>query len=301
MKKSTLFSFVFFLSIIFLNACSKVDQLAPVTDPSEQNPAVPLSGQVFDELNETIARFDPLYLQIMYKDKRSKEVLNEEALRLMMAINQDSTSLPTQEALVELFHFKSFSDLQIASHLISVHSALIKNRLMGNETTLSNEKLKQLYEARTLFFKNKVLALQKASQKQSSGLWTDNAAWILNELHYYSQVANLELGLEMDGGVGTGTACNESCCFEYKGCLISAASNYRENFVQIGVFLAASGGSLGALYGSIIPFVGTGAVGLAGGILGGVAGFVQAVNIYMKNQEACVYNYKACILRKNGN
>jgi hypothetical protein len=112
-------------------------------------------------------------------------------------------------------------------------------------------------------------------------------------------VGNLEMGLDMDGAGGN--ECKESCCFEYRACLISAASNYRENFVQMGGGLAVSGGSLGALYGSIIPFVGTGALGLAGGILGGVAGFVQAVNIYMKNQEVCTYNYKACILRKSGN
>ena len=109
----------------------------------------------------------------------------------------------------------------------------------------------------------------------------------------------LEMGLDMDGAGAN--ACNESCCFEYKGCLITAASKYRENFIFLGSSLAASGGALGSLYGSIIPFIGTSAVGLAGGILGGVTGFVQAVNVYMKDQEACTYNYKACILRKGGN
>ncbi len=83
--------------------------------------------------------------------------------------------------------------------------------------------------------------------------------------------------------------------------MINAASAYRLSFIILGTSLAASGGALGSLYGSIIPFIGTGAVGLGGGILGGVAGFVQAVNIYINDQNVCALNYKACIQRKNGN
>ena len=76
MKKSTGFLGIFFLSFIFLTACSKKDQLGPVTDPPEQNLPAPLSATLFDELNETIARFDPLYLQIVYKDKITKADIN---------------------------------------------------------------------------------------------------------------------------------------------------------------------------------------------------------------------------------
>jgi hypothetical protein len=115
--------------------------------------------------------------------------------------------------------------------------------------------------------------------------------------HYFSAVANQELELDMDGGGG----CNESCCFEYHGCLINASSNYRLNFIILGSTLAASGGSLGALYGSIIPFIGTIAVGTGAGIIGGVTGYIQAVHIFMNDQNVCALNYKACILKKNGN
>ena len=303
MKKSTGFIGIFFLSFIFLTACSKKDQLAPLTDPPEQNQPAPLSAPLFDELNETIARFDPLYLQIVYKDKRTKAEINDEAARLLVAINQNPTSLVIQKELIELYHFKSFTDLQKASDIISNNSGALKKSFLGKDTLLSKAKMNQLNEARNSFLKNKISTLQKASQRSSSGLWQDNADWILNEFHYYSQIANLEMDLDMDGagGAGTGPGCNESCCYEYQGCLVNAASNYRLNFIILGSTLAASGGSLGALYGSIIPFIGTIAVGTGAGIIGGVTGFIQAVNIYMNDQNVCALNYKACILKKNGN
>jgi len=304
MKKSTGFVGIFFLSLILLISCSKKDQLGPLVDPPEQNQPAPLSAPLFDELNETIARFDPLYLQIVYKDKRSKAEINEEASRLLIAINQNPTSIVIQKELIELYHFSSFSELQKASNVISNNSGELKKSFLGKDTVLSKAKMNQLNAARNTFLKNKISSLQKASQRSSSGLWQDNADWILNEFHYYSQIANLEMGLDgMDdwGGAGAGPGCNESCCYEYQGCLINAASNYRGNFVLLGTTLAASGGTLGSLYGSIIPFIGTAAVGLGGGIIGGVTGYIQAVNIYMNDQNVCALNYKACILKKNGN
>ena len=303
MKKSTGFVGIFFLSFIFLTACSKKDQQGPLTDPPEQNLPAPLSAPLFDELNETIARFDPLYLQVVYKDKRSRETINEEAARLLIAINENPNSLVIQKELTELYHFNSFADLQKASNIISNNSGELKKTFLGKDTVLSSVKMNQLNTARNTFLKNKIISLEKASQKRSSGLWTDNADWILNEFHYYSQVANLEMDLDMEGGGGTGAGpgCTESCCLEYQGCLVNAASNYRINFIILGSTLAASGGSLGALYGSIIPFIGTIAVGTGAGIIGGVTGYIQAVHIYMNDQKVCTLNYKACILKKNEN
>ena len=108
MKKSTGVLGIFFLSFIFLTACSKKDQLGLLTDPPEQNLPAPLSAPLFDELNETIARFDPLYLQIVYKDKRSKSEINDEAARLLIAINQNPTSLLIQKELIELYHLNYY-------------------------------------------------------------------------------------------------------------------------------------------------------------------------------------------------
>jgi hypothetical protein len=304
MKKSSLLTKILLLSVLFLNACSKKDELGPVNDPPEQNLPAPLSAPLFDELNETIARFDPLYLQIVYKDKRTKEEINDEAARLMIAINQNPTSLVTQKELIELYHFNNFTDLQKASNIISTNSGELKKTFLGKDTVLSKAKMNQLNEARKTFVKNKITTLEKASQRVSTGLWQDNADWILAQFHYYSQIANLEMGLDgMDdlGGAGAGPGCNESCCFEYQACLINASSTYRINFLVYAIGGALGGATVGATVGSAIPLVGTFWGGVYGGWLSGATGYIVAATIYMNDQKVCALNYKACILKKNEN
>jgi hypothetical protein len=316
MKKSTLFTKILLLSLLFLNACSKKEQLSPVNNPPEQNPVAPLSASLFDELNETIARFDPLYLQIVYKDKRSKAMINDEASRLLVAINQNPTSLVIQKDLIELYHFKSFADLQKASDIISNNASVLKKSFLGQDTVLSKSKMTQLNEARKTFIKNKISTFEKASQRSSSGLWTDNAAWILDQFHYYTQVGNLEMGLDgMEdlGGTGNGGGCNESCCFEYQSCMKNASSNLIGNLWTYAGLGMAGGAAAGFAAGTVIPgignFLGAGYGALYGAFLGsayggmlvGTTGYIVAATIYMNDQKVCALNYKACILRKMGN
>jgi hypothetical protein len=314
MKKSTGFVGIFFLSFIFLTACSKKDQQGPLTDPQEQNLPAPLSAPLFDELNETIVRFDPLYLQIVYKDKRTKAEINDEATRLLIAINENPNSLVIQKELTELYHFKNFADLQKASKIISTNSGELKKTFLGKDTVLSKVKMNQLNAARNAFLKNKINSLEKASQKRSSGLWQDNADWILNEFHYYSQVANLELDLGLEGGgTGAGPGCNESCCFEYQTCMKNASSNLIEHLWSYAGLGMAGGVATGFAAGTVIPgvgnFIGAGYGALYGAFLGsayggmlvGTTGYIVAATIYMNDQKVCALNYKACILRKMEN
>jgi len=313
MKKSTGFVGIFFLLLIFLTACSKTDQLRPLVDPPEQNLPAPLSAPLFDELNETIARFDPLYLQIVYKDKRTKEDINEEAARLLIAINQNPTSLVIQKELTELYHFNNFADLQKASNVISNNSSELKKTFLGKDTVLSKAKMSQLNEARNTFLKNKITTLEKASQRISTGLWTDNADWILEQFHYYSQIANLEMDLDMDGGGGAGPGCTESCCFEYQGCMTNANSNLIQHLWTYAGLGMAGGVAAGFAAGTVIPgvgnFIGAGYGALYGAFLGsayggllvGTTGYIVAATIYMNDQKVCALNYKACIQRKMGN
>ena len=190
MKKSTVLAGIFFLSLILLNACSKKEQLSPVNDPPEQNIPAPLSAPLFDELNETIARFDPLYLQVVYKDKRSKAEINEEAARLLTAINQNPTSILVQKELTELYHFNNFADLQKASNVISNNSGELKRTFLGKDTVLSKAKMNQLNEARKAFVKNKIIPseidnyFRSTTESTSQSLATedplavDSACWM---------------------------------------------------------------------------------------------------------------------------
>ena len=303
MKKSTIFIGIFFLSFIFLTACSKKDQLGPVTDPPEQNLPAPLSATLFDELNETIARFDPLYLQIVYKDKRTKAELNEEATRLLIAINQNPTSLVIQKELTDLYHFNNFADLQKASSIISTNSGALKKTFLGKDTVLSKAKMNQLNEARNTFIKNKITTLQKASQRSSSGLWQDNADWILNEFHYYSQIANLEMGLdeiEDLGGAGAGPRCNESCCLEYVSCQQKAKQTYYMSIIVLtfmsAEYLSTVTSRLVANNPALNP-----SIPLIGFSFAFAGSTLVANEFYKMELNTCIINYKACIQRKNGN
>jgi len=300
MNKSTGFLGIFFLSLILLTACSKKDELGPVTDPPEQNIPAPLSAPLFDELNETIARFDPLYLQIVYKDKRSKETINEEAAKLLIAINQNPTSLVIQKELIELYHFNNFADLQKASNIISTNSGELKKTFLGRDSVLSKAKMNQLNAARSTFLKNKISSLEKASQRSTSGLWTDNADWILNEFHYYSQIANLEMDLNMDGGGGAGPGCTESCCLEYVSCQQKAKQTY---YMSIIVLTFMSAEYLSTVTSRLIA--NNPALNPSAPLIGfsfAFAGSTLVANEFYKMElNTCIINYKACILRKNGN
>ena len=300
MKKSTGFLGIFFLSFIFLTACSKTDQLRPLVDPPEQNLPAPLSAPLFDELNETIARFDPLYLQIVYKDKRTKEDINEEAARLLIAINQNPTSLVIQKELTELYHFSNFADLQKASNIISTNSGELKKTFLGKDTVLSKAKMNQLNEARNTFLKNKIKTLEKASQRISTGLWQDNADWILAQFHYYSQIANLEMDLDGGGGAGAGPECNESCCLEYIACQQKAKQAYYMSIIVFTFmsveYLTTITSKLTANNPALNPYAPL--VGFSFGFAGAT---LLANEFYKMELNTCIINYKACILKKNGN
>jgi len=303
MKKSSLFTTILLLSLLFLNACSKNDQLGPVNDPPEQNLPAPLSAPLFDELNETIARFDPLYLQVVYKDKRSKETINEEAARLLIAINENPNSLVIQKELTDLYHFKNFADLQKASNIISNNSSELKKTFLGKDTVLSKAKMNQLNAARNTFLKNKITTLEKASQRTSSGLWTDNAEWILNEFHYYSQIANLEVGLDgMDdlGGAGAGPGCTESCCLEFVSCQQKAKQTYYMSIIVLTFMSAEYLNTVTSRLTANNPALNPSAplIGFSFAFAGST---LVANEFYKMELNTCIINYKACIQRKNGN
>lgn len=299
MKNTIQRTIFYFFTFIFLIACSKKEVSVPVSDPSPPIVENPLTGQLFDELNESISRFDPLYLQVMYKDKRTRETINEAGKRLLLQLNTEPDKLSIQKKLIELYHFDSYSDLEKYSNRIRANTSSIKTNIFRNENTLTTVQIQMIAEARNIFLKNKVKQLKVAAEKNSTGLWTDNADWILNQYHYYSLVNNQEMNLGMDGS--SGGECEESCCYELKTCSINARNNHLINLFK---FSFAGGTSLslpGAVIGSLVPGIGT-AIGYLGStFLGGLGGIMVATEFYNNEIVVCIYNYKACILRKSGN
>lgn len=297
MKKSIQFT-AFFASlvILFFTACTKEAPMVELGAPAKYIPAVIAIDETLAAFDDAMKRFDPLYLQVIYKEPKTKEEIQARSRTLLMAYYKNKDNELVQQALSDLYHFESFDALVKASNALTQNASILKYHYFKSSITPSAEQKQVYFKATRSFLKNKLNSLEKAKQKRATGLWNDMVDQIEREFHYYTLVYNEAFESSMDGG---DNGCNEPCCFEYKSCLTIAASSYRSDFIFLGSSLAASGGALGSLYGSIIPFIGTSSVGVAGGIIGGVTGFIQAVNIYIKNQEACLYTYKACVLRKN--
>ncbi len=284
--------------IMFLVACTKSND-SPIIVANNKDIANEMATvESFISLNEAITKFDPLYLQVIYKDKRSLLEIQKQSTSLITEINKNPNDLAAQKELADFYHFKSFSELQKVSELISSSADQFRSKYSSLNKLQKLDQNKIISDARKLFIKNKMELLEKANQKRATGMWNDMVDGILRDWEYWRLVQNEELGDE-DGGETA--ECTDACCFEYKACLTRAASSYRINFLVLGTALAGAGGSIGAVLGSPVPVIGNITVGTLGGIIGGVTGFISAVNIYLLDQQACVYTYKACIIRKNEN
>ena len=285
------------LLIMFLFACTKSNDSPNIIANNKDIANEMAATESFVSLNDAITKFDPFYLQVMYKDTRTIDEIQKQGSSLITEINKNPNNLATQKALAEFYHFKSFSELQRASELISSSAEKFRSKYSSLNQLQKVDQNKIISDARKLFINNKMELLEKASQKRATGMWNDMVDGILRDWEYWRLVQNEELGNE-DGGSAD---CNDACCYEYKACLTKAASSYRINFLGLGTALAGAGGSIGAVLGSPVPVLGNITIGTLGGIIGGVTGFISAVNIYLLDQQACVYTYKACIIRKNEN
>jgi hypothetical protein len=283
--------------IMFLVACTKSNDTPNIVANNKDIANEIATTESFVSLNDAITKFDPFYLQVMYKDTRTIDEIQKQGSSLITEINKNPNNLATQKALAEFYHFKSFTELQKASQLISSSAEKFRSKYSTLNQLQKVDQNKIISDARKLYINNKIELLEKASQKRATGMWNDMVDGILIDWEYWRLVQNEELGNE-DGG---SAECTDACCYEYKACLTKAASSYRINFLGLGTALAGAGGSIGAVLGSPVPVLGNITVGTLGGIIGGVTGFIQAVNIYLLDQQACVYTYKACIIRKNEN
>ena len=284
------------LLIILLTACTKSNDSPNIVVNNKDIANEIATVESFVSLNEAITKFDPLYLQVIYKDKRSLVEIQKQSTSLITEINENSNNLATQKELADFYHFKSFSELQKASELISSSAEKFRSKYSSLNKLQKLDQNKIISDARKLFIKNKMELLEKANQKRTTGMWNDMVDGILRDWEYWRLVQNEELGNE-DGGETA--ECSDACCFEYKACLSRASSSYIDKFLTHFFELTATGGTFGAAAGSVVPIVGTFYGAIGGGVIGGLTGLTQSIRIYLLEKQACVYTYKACIIRKN--
>lgn len=298
MKKSIQFTALFAsLVILFFTACTKEAPVVALAAPGKYSPDTIGTDETLAAFNDAMVRFDPLYLQVVFKEIKSKEQIQATSKELLIELNKNATDKIAQKALTELYHFESFEALKKASEALTQNALLLKIRFYNNKETPTTEQRKAFSEARKIFVKNKLAVLEKANQKRASGLWNDMADEIERQFHYYTLIYNEEFESEMNGG---GAECNESCCLEFVACQQTAKKDYISNVV---LFSFMSAGGLSSIsyrltvnnpvLNPMSPIVGA-MIGLSGSIL-------LASEFYKMDLSNCVLKYKACIQRKNGN
>jgi len=285
-----------FLLIMFLVACTKSNDTPNIVANNKDIANEIATTESFVSLNDAITKFDPFYLQVMYKDTRTIDEIQKQGSSLITEINKNPNNVATQKALAEFYHFDSFSDLQKASELISSSAEKFRSKYSTLNQLQKVDQNKIISDARKLFIKNKMELLEKANQKRATGIWNDMVDGILRDWEYWRLVQNEELGNEDGGG---SAECSDACCYEYKACLTRASSSYIDKFLTHFFELTTTGGTFGAAAGSVVPVVGTFYGAIGGGVIGGLTGLTQSIRIYLLEKQACVYTYKACIIRKN--
>lgn len=298
MKKSIQFTALFAsLLILFFSACTKEAPVVALAAPGKYSPDTIGTDETLAAFNDAMVRFDPLYLQVVFKEIKSKEQIQATSKELLIELNKNAADKIAQKALTELYHFEFFEALKKASDALTQNALVLKIRFFNNKETPTTEQRKAFNDARKRFIKNKLTVLEKANQKRATGLWNDMADEIERQFHYYSLIYNEEFESEMNGGAAE---CNESCCLEFVSCQQAAKKDYIMNVVALsfmsgGYFYTVSNRLTinNPALNPMAPVVGA-MIGLSGSIL-------LADQFYKMDLSNCVLNYKACIQRKKGN
>ncbi len=87
---------IFIFSIIFLMACSKSNNATNLIANNKVLTNETLAMESFEALNNAIVRFDPLYLQVIYKDKRTLIQIQQQSTALIIEINKNPNNIHAQ-------------------------------------------------------------------------------------------------------------------------------------------------------------------------------------------------------------
>ncbi len=272
----------------------------------EATPADPGKDEVFQKLNSSISRFDPKYLQLVYKDKRSTEDITKESLLLLQELGNDPNNIGIQQKLAAFYHFRSVDELkQVSADISSSLQAVDKKYHLqqglsdGTATRIFSQARKQWAKDRLDNYPN--------NGRQTSGLWTDFVDTYFSEFDYNTYIYDQELAPALDGGGGDNGCNGEKCCIDRYVCLAEAKNKFWSDLITYGGGMAVGAGTTAGGIGfkaailagspefAMFSMAFFGGFGFAAG---GSLGASIAYNIYSTNKDICNAKYDACIKEK---
>jgi hypothetical protein len=285
------------VSLITFMSCRKNQDGAKETVSAIVTPEGLAKDGAFMKLNDAINRFDPKYLQLVYKETKTTDQLIKEGNDLLIQLQTNPDNPGFQKQLADFYHFSSVVQLKEFSAAITENLKKLNEKYDFQKTLFVAGGGKPYAIARSLYAKNKI-DNYPAGAKKTDGLWSDFVDTYFSEFGYYSDMYDESF---QEAGEGGGGGCNESCCWERETCKSNARSKYYSNLWGYSLGGIASGGTVGAAGGSLVPGIGTAIGGFGLGIIGGIAGAISAGNIYQSDLTACATTYKACLEKKHGN
>lgn len=302
-------AFLYLLLILLLGnnlSCRKDEINEPITAESLSK------DDSFIKLNNSIDRFDPSFLKIVFGEKRTISEILSYSAEMLKRITLNENDLDAKSKIIQLYRFSSYQDFLNHSQSLTNNIIQLNQRINFTENLSTPWFSNICAEARKLYAINKIKknALQDnlISKKQTASLWEyhwEQEFWNAGLGSYYSHVGQVQIFQPGDFGGDDGdftTACDgEPCCEERNACRATARSNFFSNLAKYVAGGAVAGAGSGAKLSTVIPATwgwGTVAMGIVGSIWGGSAGAIIAANIYHSDIEACNATYRACISRK---
>lgn len=154
MKKSILSTTLFAsLLILFFTACTKEMPSSELGTPGKYTPDVITTDESLAAFNDAMIRFDPLYLQVVFKETTTTDQIQSNSKELLMELNKNPLNAAAQAAITKLYHFQSFEALKKTTDLLSKNALTLKIQYFQNKDEPTSEQKKIFSESRKQFLK----------------------------------------------------------------------------------------------------------------------------------------------------
>ncbi len=280
-----LFNILF--AIIFLIGCKK-ETLPDL--PFDKSIAMS-SDKEFVILMDAMKRFDPVYVDIVFREKNHNQltITKEDFLN----VNEQTTEETFIANLTSQYYFKNKEEVLLNSTIIQEGLTKLFNTYLAGLTT--KEQVSLYFKARKLYAKNKLN--KKIKLGNDNNIRSMSFDIPLAEFDYY-RVITEEQDVDDDiSGDNYKSECSDVCCINKKICVNEAYIRFLDRTKLIAA-AAVGGGGIAFKLGSLL---GGPQIGIAGAIIGGVYSAASTTAIiylmYSTEKENCDLNYRTCIQR----